>query len=413
MCATCLLASQYLTHGIMLMRGKLVVFQCASTAFWYSLVNSITKDFQERVVKLDNFETLGKGEGASTVIGRILIVMQNMHEEDLDPSTSLEVWHFTNSGQSVECTIDVIPNSALNFLRYTLRYGLRNEVLGLVRNENAKGKKINPEYSLINCITRKRDYSRLYPYKDFNGVTIKLFHLFQSHILDVSTESLNTSYKIAQYIKHNTEDKEFEKIRKDLEHDYDKQNMVRKLLVEMVKQGKLNFNEYSELFLLPKRVPIINNHAWKIIHYFLHNVNEELPQLEAEHLAEHYDNYYIRYAATIMYNRLIQVKGREKVEKVLADFGNNKFNVERLRVEFAQAAAIHEGFTYNDYKALCIDGSNERTKEVLFCIRLLVNEWYHNNTQPVQPITNIDKIPLDTDLNDSIKDIIKLIVERS
>jgi CRISPR-associated protein Cst1 len=416
LCATCLLATQYLTQGVTLMRGKLVVFQCTSIPFWYHLVSNITKEFEERIAT-GSFDTLGKGEGASTVIGRILNVMQDMRNEDLDASTSLELWRFTNSGPSADITMHVIPNTALNFLRHTLRFSLRNEILELIRNENIRGKVINPEYSLINCITRGKDYNRLYPYKDFNGVSMKLFLLYQTHIDDISAESLSSAYKIARYIQANNTEKDFDKLAKDVDSDLDKQNMAKKFLMRMTIEGKLSFQEYSKLFLYPDRIPKTNYHIWKVLHYFMHNTAEELVEgIEAENQSEHYDDSKLKYVGELMYSRLINARGKDYFEKhILQGFARGEINTEWLRKQFVQLAPMYEGFGYNDWKYLCVSGEGrERTSEVLYSLRILLTELFYNNTQPNQPSlsSNNDIIKLPTDLNPEIQTTVKTTVSK-
>ena len=92
--------------------------------------------------------TEGRGEGYSTVIRRILLAMDALHiekrEGDLHPDSIIELMKFTNFGSEADSSIEIIPSSALNFIRNALTYNLGEEILQLIDNEQPrKGSKGN------------------------------------------------------------------------------------------------------------------------------------------------------------------------------------------------------------------------------------------------------------------------------
>lgn len=272
----------------------------------YRLVTDVVKKTQQMIATpIDGkIHTEGRGEGYSTVIRRILLAMDALHlekrESDLHSDTIIELIKFTNFGSEADSNTDVIPSSALNFIRNALTYNLGEEILQLINNEQSrkasKGQKkktgFHPRNMLINRLLRYDDYRPLYPKtiqvesrnekgkiekhpKDLPGASSNLFSLYQSMILGVSTKSLNTAWIIARYIYKNTKPEELNNIRKDTESDRDKQTMIKKFMIKMVEEGKLSFSDFSELFLTTDRVPKINYHAWAILHYYLHNLDRK------------------------------------------------------------------------------------------------------------------------------------------
>ena len=61
LCAKCLFAVHYLPLGVILVNGKLALFQSTSKFFWYSLVNNIARKIKERIYA-NNLNTIGSKE---------------------------------------------------------------------------------------------------------------------------------------------------------------------------------------------------------------------------------------------------------------------------------------------------------------------------------------------------------------
>ena len=167
LCAKCLFAVHYLPQGVILRDGRLAVFQSTSKEFFYNYVSLIVQDIDNRI-SADNFQTCGSKEGSAAMIEKTLDTMSQM--KFIDPGTSLFVWLFSNVRTGPECSIDEIPNDALQFLFEVNREPLqREEIMQLVRKNK------NPEYSFMNSIEKGADYTGLYPNKKYSGVSPELF----------------------------------------------------------------------------------------------------------------------------------------------------------------------------------------------------------------------------------------------
>ncbi len=396
-CAKCLFAVHYLPLGVLLINGRLAVFQSTSKSFWYDYVYAIVKEVHRRISAGDR-ETLGAKEGSIAAVNKILDVMKEMRDEDVPPGTSLFVWQFSNSGTGPDCKIEEIPNSALTFLHEAVSHGCRNEIATVIAKDRS------PEHSFLNCISNGSDYSALYPFKKFNGVSPKLFFLYQTRIRSISAVSLNVAYKIAKYIKSKMDKKDFESIGKDLHKDFGKQNAVRKLIVNMVESKALSFAEYMALFSASLDTGKINYDAWKFIRYYMHNTEEaEFDNYKTTKLdkAEDTTSFYV---AARIFNLIKEQKGVDKLrETLLMPLAHGKLGLPWLRRQFTKCAEKYEGFTYDDWKSLCLDEQGkESIFEILFRFRLMWTEWIQNQIIPVvshPPPSTKESIQLETDLS--------------
>jgi hypothetical protein len=396
-CGKCLFAVHYLPLGVLLINGRLAVFQSTSRSFWYDCVKSIAKEIRQRITA-GNMDTLGSKEGSIAAIKRILFIMEEMHKEDLPPGTSLFVWRFSNSGTGPDCEIKEIPNSALVFLREAVRHGCGKEIAEVISRDR------NPEYSFLNCISKGTDYLSLYPFKKFNGVSPKLFSLYQTYIRNVSSISLKTAYKISEYIKSKLDKKEFENLGKDVDRDFAKQNIVRKLIVTMVESGFLSFREYMALFSADSDIVVrTNRDAWKFIKYYMHNMGKFYEIDHQTMIQNHTNNDRVSYVGAIIFNSIVNDKGVEKFQQaVLESLAHGKLGLPWLRRQFIKNAEKYEGFTYNDWKSLCLnEHGKESAYELLFRFRLMWTEWIKKGIVPEikQPSFISKPSPLETDLS--------------
>ena len=425
LCAKCLFAVHYLPLGVILINGKLAVFQSTSINFWYKLVNDIAKEVKERILYANILNTIGSKEGSAAAVTRILNVMRDMHEEDLEPETSVFVWTFSNSGTGPYCNIEEIPTKSLRFLYEAIRHVPREEIIELV----VKDTKNSQQYSFLNCISKGIDYRNLYPYKKFNGVSTKLFSLYQTIICNISIRSLNTAFKISKYVLIKTKEKEFESIGKDIDADLGKQNIVKGFIAQMIKEGIITFDEYSELFLSnANRVVKLNNSAWKFIKYYMHNLTvspyaEIDLDLEKNSFQErNIQEYRVNYIASVILNLFVQQKSIVTFQRVVLErLAHREIGIEWLRRQFIKLAYNYEGFTYVDWKYLCVDDNGrEALYDLLFTLRVL---WIELIRRPVQhqklnlpaPNTMIQPLSapllkLPTDLAKDYENTIKLII---
>ncbi len=185
-CAKCLFAVQYLPLGVFLVKGSLCIYQSTSINFWYELIGYTVEQVQERL-SAGNYDTIGRRQGSWAAIEIIIKVMHDMHHDDeLEPETSLYMWLFSNAGTGPDCSIEEIPNTALRFLFQAIRHiDRRGEIRDLVMN--------NMRPNLLDAIERGEDYNPLYPRKGFNGVSNRLFSLYQIIIRGQPVSSIKVS----------------------------------------------------------------------------------------------------------------------------------------------------------------------------------------------------------------------------
>jgi hypothetical protein len=403
-CAKCMFAVHYLPLGVLLINGRLAVFQSMSTSFWYDCVRSITEEVRRRVSAGDT-STLGAKEGSIAAIKRILSVMEEMYKDELPAGTSLFVWRFSNSGTGPDCEIREIPGPALVFLQKAVQHGCRNEI------ENLIAKDRNPEYSLLNCISKGTDYFSLYPFRKFGGASPKLFFLYQTSIRRVSSTTLRVAYKIAEYTNSQLNRKEFESLRKDIDKDFAKQNALRRIIVTMVENKVLSFGEYMELFSADSNASVrISRDAWKFVRYYMHHVGE-FYETDEPSINTHYENNErLSHTGAVIFDSIANDKGIEKFRQmVLEPLAHGKLGLPWLRRQFVKNAEKYEGFTYEDWKSLCLnEQGKESVFELLFRFRLMWTEWIDKGSAPeIKKSAPIAKArDLETDLLPEHKDLL-------
>ena len=385
-CPRCLFAIHYLPMGLMLLDGKLTVFQCTSIDFWYELVGEITEENQKRV-KLEKYETLGKGErGGREVIIRLCRVFENLQTKkiygDIPEGTALYAWKFSNSGQSPECQVEEIPNHALTFLWDANQDGLRSEIESLVGTE---GK--NPQYSLLRCILDGRDYPNLYPSNKRTGASPKLFELYQTHVLKHSGRSLQIAYNLAKKYSVQTSEKEFARTQRSEAFREEKvRNQFRASMVQMAENGKLTLEDYLDLFPLKEgQGVVVEWSGWDLIRFYLYHTGEEDEPKDIAQLRDRPVLNSVFYYAGVIYNHYIDEKGMDRFQKeVLGQMKLGKIKDKWLRNQFAQLAESEEGFTYGHWSKLCkLGGGSVFVSELLFQMRLLWSQWIHENRKSI------------------------------
>src|SRR3990172_5331176 len=135
-CPKCLFAVQYLPVCIILIKGYdskgriksfPSVFQSNSIDFWYELLRDIVNEVKNRA-HAGNYETLGQKEGSLIVTRRLLALFERLQREQgregIPKGTNFYIWRFNNFGDSADCKIDTIPNTALEFLWKAASKGL-------------------------------------------------------------------------------------------------------------------------------------------------------------------------------------------------------------------------------------------------------------------------------------------------
>lgn len=391
-CAKCLFAVHYLPLGVILVNGRLAVFQSTSTAFWFELVKEIAKEIDNRV-RAGMFDTLGAKEGSTSAVRRLFKIMKDMKEDDLALETTLFIWLFSNSGTASDCSIEEIPNSALKFIHSATNIVTFKEISMLLNRD-----KRSPEFSLLGCISRSADYYSLYPYRDYEGVSNELFASYQVLVRNVPISRLRIAHKVGCHIRDTIDDrKQLQRLRKDIVKDLSTQNTVRRIVADMIQKGLLNYDEYSSLFLDVSSPYLRANYdAWRFLNFYLSKNSVKFPPtLEKRHVLDASISVQepeyrkrLQYVASKILEMFIGEKGSEKIPDLISSIARKDTKPAWLQMQFIKLADKQEGFTYSDWEALCT-GENGRdvSWEVLAQLRLMWTEWALKGVLPPTTIT--------------------------
>ncbi|MDA8233543.1 MAG: hypothetical protein M0Z31_01805 [Clostridia bacterium] len=367
-CPRCLFAIHYLPMGLILLNGRLVVFQCTSIEFWYELVRDIVSEGKGRI-QSGNYESLGSKEGSSAVMRRLLALFNRLQKDKqffgLPAGTSLYIWRFSNSGASPECQIEEIPNPAIVFLWDAVQEGLHSDIESIMKFE---GK--NPRYALFQCILDRRDYPNLYPEGKRKGASLKLFSMYQTRIRNHSIKALRVAHKLAKEVSGQISEKELKRIQRPEAFKEEKaRNKLRSVMVQMAERGELTLEDYIDLFPSNEGRGFTTEwDGWNLIRFYLHHTNEGFPEIEDKYSKTNILNQPLFYYAGQIYNRYISEKGKDRFQKEVLNQMDRKIGVPWLQNQFLQLAELSEGFTYGHWSTLCKSENG----------RLFVLECFHS-----------------------------------
>lgn len=383
-CPKCLFAVHYLPLGLMLLDGRLAVFQSTSIDFWYEFVKNLVNEVKTRV-HAGNYATLGRGEGSSVLAGKMLIWFDKLQKakkwDGIPIGTNLYVWRFSNSGQNPDCQIEEIPNPALVFLWEATLNGLKNELLLLIGSERK-----NRYNSLFRCILEGRDYLNLYPEGKKKGASPKLFALYQTNILNRSVRTLQVAYILAKEVSKDA--KELRRLqRQEAFQEKRVRNQFKLAMVRMAERGELTLKDYLALFPPKESQGItVGWDGWNIIRFYLHHAeDEDEPIVKGTTCIEPEVSKGMLYYSAKIYSQYVKEKGKERFQReVLQQMGRGKIDVKWLRRQFVLLAEEYEGFTYGDWSQFCkLENGRLFVSELLFQMRLLWTQWLHNDNVPI------------------------------
>ncbi|WHZ30103.1 MAG: hypothetical protein OJF51_004906 [Nitrospira sp.] len=374
LCAKCLFAIHYLPLGLILLDGRLAVFQSTSIEFWYELVRDIVIEVEVRITA-GIYDTFGAKEGSKALVKRLLSLFRRLQAEqrsNLQPGTALQVWRFTNSGASPECAIEEIPNPALVFLQKAVQHGLDQEIETLIGNEGKK------ERTLFRCITERKDYFRLYPKGKWTGASPKLFALYQAHVCERSGRALTLAHTLAKERAKELRPKDLERLRREEAFkERSVRNQFQSLIAELSQKRKFSLNDYLVLFPLREDVPGIQVHGdgWRLVRYYLHHVDDSNIEITCSASSEGCSPKLVllRFYSIRILQHYVQERGKERFQsEVLNRIRRGEIGALWLRRQFTSLAETYPGFSYGMWEQLC---RNERggliLHELLFQMRIL------------------------------------------
>ena len=361
-CARCLFAVQYLPAGVILMNGKLVVFQSSSVEFWYDLVHQISDDIQKRIYA-GQYETIGKQEKNMAIMHQLVIVSREYQKKIRGEIGSLYLWQFSNSGASANCVMQEIPNPVLNFfgLVAALR-GQLNEIKQIVGGKSS---------FFLDCVIQRKDCNLLYPNKKSQGATPELFCLYQNEILNRSPNTLNTALRVVKSFARNMDDKAYLKFLKS-KHNIQRMKLQGEML-QLAQKGEFVISEYLSLFGFASNESY--RVGWKTFQYCLYHrdiksfhvdglrIENDQPAVPDQNLA---------YIALLIFNSYSSKRGAMRFERdVLSMANRGKLYPAWLKNQFLILAENHSGVDYGLWTWL----SEGNVYDTIFQMRLMWHQW--------------------------------------
>jgi CRISPR-associated protein Cst1 len=413
-CSLCLLAIQLLPLGVTLLNGKLACFQSTSWDMTQLVIEDCyqeTRNILATTASGEKVAALGAKGGTTPTAIRLLRLFENLQASrrmhKLPPHVTMNVWLFSNSGTGADCDLLEIPNSALIFLWEAARR-YRAEIEALLQRESKK-----PEYQLLECIRRQRDYELLYPAKGKKPVSKELFAFYHMQVMQQPPQALRVAEKVAsllrQRLQRQTEqecaaspkrsrgktrqtnaEKFLQRITerhpsRDLEQA--ERNTVRRLLADLVEDGLLTLEEYVLLFPAETLQPLRTQwRGWLWLWFYLNHDNlsadVEPPRWED---AAMFTNPKIKQFARDVFDDYVQRRGLRRIKQDILDrFRRGEITTANLQRWFCNLAEIKEGYTNEDWDNLCRDeNGNNVTAEVRFQFRLeLANSYRQAIAEP-------------------------------
>ena len=385
-CPTCLFSTHYLPVSLILLGGKVAVFQSTSQLFTMDLITAIVDDTIARV-KAGDGVTIGKKEGTRVLTRRLLDYFEKLQKEkkrnNLPDYTNLLVWKFSNSGTGADCELEEIPNNALMFLWEAVNYGLRIEIDKLLANEPK-----DPRFQLLTAIREGKDYKGLYPYKKNPGANTELFILYQLKICNVAKKALIIAQKIASEFINFLDNKAKKNIKSEIFKDNTNRSKVRRLMADMAETGELCFDDYAQLFSEISRHPIkVDWKGWDLIRFFLYHPDDKEWEQKFNKIEEGGNQVkphpLIKKASELYFNDYVYVekRGLERFHRdILEEFKRGALKRKWLEGIFSRLAEKgYTGFTIEDWNEFCCDEEgNPVLYELLFQMRLNLANLYGN-----------------------------------
>lgn len=380
LCAKCLFAVHYLPLGLILLDGRLAVFQSTSTEFWYELVRDIVHEVQGRT-KAGNFDTLGAKEGSRTLAKRLLALFERLQTAarfgEIPRGTALHAWRFTNSGASPECEITEVPNAALVFLWKAVRQGLRQEVEGLIDSDKKR------ERPFFRCIAERSEYRGLYPHGRMQGASPELFILYETEVCGRARRTLQLAHRLAHEALKGLKLKDLKKFqREEAFSEPAIRNRFRGLMVRLAEQRDFGLDDYIRLFPYSDDDSGIQVRfdGWNLVRYYLHHATHPPAGPDDESSAESFPSPKldrVRYYAARIFADHVGTREKASFQSdVLSRMARGTIASRWLQGQFVRLAENHIGFTFEAWGRLCgLSTGRVFIGELLFQMRLLWIRW--------------------------------------
>lgn len=449
-CSLCLIAIQWLPLGTCIFNGGLACFQFSEPYLSQSMTQSFYEENRSKLeassskdkIFIINSSDEAKSGKHTKSLGLILfeeIIKFNkkIRQNELPKNVTLNIWSFSNSGQSPDCQIYEIPNPSLQFFWEGLEY--KTDLEKLLNNENPK----KTDSHLLSAIEKRREYLGFYPYKkikeqkNYEVASIPLFELYQEKVLKrlpIALEGAKTFAKLTheklkfEAVSDKKQKKLFNQVLKENPRRI-KYNNIRpillKMLVEFAHEGKIQFEHYVVLFPaanlqgildltsekaqkiwqpykeneIPKGQAIKRtNKGWDLFWFYFHHAENGTLEINTNELSTEklskkelsmFTNPKVKEFAEDLFEMVLEKrggndkkKGLDWIEKnILNKFSGQKIKVGDLRSWFSQLAKRKEGYKSEDWDTFCRDEwGNLVVSELIFQTRLTLANLFREQT---------------------------------
>ena len=381
LCGKCLFAVHYLPLGVVLLDGRLAVFQSTYIALWYELIRRVVNAMENRL-SAGEYATLGGREGSRGLAALLLEGIERLQKRKrvsaLPSATVVNVWTFLNSSPT-ECGLEEISNSVLEFLWEAVRHGLNDEIDGLLTNVKKE------DTTFLDSLARRQDYWGIYPHNRWKGASTKLFAFYQTRACKRVPRTLALAHALAIQYAVETKERDAERLKNDtFFSDASLRGHFRKLMIRFALDGKLTLTDYLDLF---PPVPVgtgieVRPDGWNILRYYLHHLDDCGPLQGQATLSRSMVSAAreVRYYAARIMQGYVKQSGKKRL---LNRITRSEVSLWWLKYQFACLAESHSGFTYEAWKRMLIDETGRLcTSEMMFQMRLLWSEWMRAGVIP-------------------------------
>ena len=445
-CPLCLLAVHWLPLGTGVFNRGLACFQFTEPILSQDLIQSIYERnrAQLNISKISDKLSISfssdeaKSGKSQKSLGQLLfevIVDFNFKRKrkSLPKTVTLNIWTFSNAGQSADSDFFEIPNPSLQFFWEGLTF--KTEIEKFLQREDPK----KTQTHLLAAIEQRREYLSFYPQKTKKGeaksqiATVGLFDLYQIKVLKhlpIALESAKLFAKLAhEKLKTEIEEdkkreKFFGQILKENPRYTKEQNIrvgLRKMLIEFAEEGKIKLDNYVALFPAANLQNIENltvkdavkiwktyeppetpkgsairrtSKGWDLFWFYFHHAENGTLDFDDEKVLESnlsneeitmFTNPKVKEFAKDIFvlkfeerSKIDEQKALEWIKKVIINgFSRGKITVAVLRKWFLDLGEIKENYKNEDFDSLCKDEwGNLAVGELLFQLRLELANLY-------------------------------------
>ena len=450
-CPLCLLAVHWLPLGTGVFNRGLACFQFTEPILSQDLIQSIYERNRSQLNVSKSNEKLSisfssdeaKSEKSQKSLGQLLfevIVDFNFKRKrkKLPETITLNIWTFSNAGQSADSDFFEIPNPSLQFFWDGLQF--KTELEGFLQREDPK----KTQTHLLAAIEQQREYLSFYPQQTKKGeakpkiATVGLFDLYQNKVLkrpQIALDSAKLFAKLAhEKLKVEAEnDKKrkdfFGKVLKENPRSTKEQNIrvgLRKMLIEFAEEGKIKLENYVALFPAANLQNIENltvqaalkiwqaykpnespkgeairrtSKGWDLFWFYFHHAENGTLNFEDEKSLESnlsneeiamFTNPKVKEFAKDIFDlkfeersKIDEQKGLEWIKKVIINgFARGIITVADLRKWFSELGTTKKGYSNEDWDTFCRDEwGNLAVGELLFQFRLEFANLYRQKSE--------------------------------